>query len=40
MIEEAKEKGLVLFGWGDDFNNQHTVDMCKKLGMNGIIYDK
>ena len=39
LIEEAKSKGLVLFGWGEDFGNQENVDKCKKLGMDGIIYD-
>ncbi|XP_038141948.1 glycerophosphocholine phosphodiesterase GPCPD1 isoform X2 [Cyprinodon tularosa] len=38
-IEEARSKGLVVFGWGDD-NNEHAIrNKLRERGIDGLIYD-
>lgn len=36
----AKQRGLVLFCWGDDNNSKDTIKLLKELGLHAIIYDK
>ncbi|SPP79069.1 glycerophosphocholine phosphodiesterase GPCPD1 [Drosophila guanche] len=40
QVNLAKERGLVLFCWGDDNNSQDTIKLLKGLGLHAIIYDK
>ncbi|XP_061415432.1 glycerophosphocholine phosphodiesterase GPCPD1 [Lethenteron reissneri] len=39
-IVEAKSKGLVIFGWGNDTNVSENRHRLKELGMDGLIYDR
>jgi len=39
-VNLAKERGLVLFCWGDDNNSKDTIKLLKELGLHAIIYDK
>ncbi|KAH8392587.1 hypothetical protein KR215_012159 [Drosophila sulfurigaster] len=39
-VNLAKERGLVLFCWGDDNNSKDTIKLLKDLGLHAIIYDK
>lgn len=36
----AKERGLVVFCWGDDNNDVETIKYLKELGLHAVIYDK
>ena len=40
LVSEGKNRNLVLLGWGNDFNRKENVDLCKSLGMDGIIHDR
>ncbi|XP_068150445.1 glycerophosphocholine phosphodiesterase GPCPD1 [Drosophila tropicalis] len=40
QVNLAKERGLVLFCWGDDNNSKDTIKLLKELGLHAIIYDK
>ncbi|KAH8271740.1 hypothetical protein KR044_003404 [Drosophila immigrans] len=40
QVNLAKERGLVLFCWGDDNNSKDTIKLLKDLGLHAIIYDK
>lgn len=40
QIDLAKDKGLILFCWGDDNNSKDTIKHLKDLGIHAIIYDK
>lgn len=36
----AKDRGLVVFCWGDDNNDAETIKYLKELGLHAVIYDK
>ena len=40
QVELVKDRGQVLFCWTDDQNNPEIVKYLKKLGVDGIIYDR
>ncbi|XP_030383464.1 glycerophosphocholine phosphodiesterase GPCPD1 [Scaptodrosophila lebanonensis] len=40
QVNLAKERGLVLFCWGDENNSKETIKLLKELGLHAIIYDK
>ena len=40
QVALVQSKGLILFCWGEDNNDQATIRYLKNLGLNGIIYDK
>ncbi|XP_061392048.1 glycerophosphocholine phosphodiesterase GPCPD1 [Musca vetustissima] len=40
QVNLAKERGLVVFCWGDDNNCKDTIKLLKNLGLHAIIYDK
>ena len=40
QVELVKNRGQVLFCWTDDQNNPEIVKYLKKLGVDGIIYDR
>ena len=40
QVELFKDRGQVLFCWTDDQNNPEIVKYLKKLGVDGIIYDR
>merc|ERR1719266_2166545 len=40
QVELVKDRGQVLFCWTDDQNNPEIVRYLKKLGVDGIIYDR
>lgn len=40
LIQKVKARGQVIFTWTDDKNDRETVALLKKLGVDGIIYDR
>uniref|UniRef100_A0A1I8Q894 GP-PDE domain-containing protein n=1 Tax=Stomoxys calcitrans TaxID=35570 RepID=A0A1I8Q894_STOCA len=40
QVNLAKERGLIVFCWGDDNNSKTTIKLLKDLGLHAIIYDK
>ncbi|KAL0273690.1 UNVERIFIED_CONTAM: hypothetical protein PYX00_006312 [Menopon gallinae] len=40
QVAFAKQRGLVVFCWGDDNNNPETIKYLKDLGLHAVIYDK
>lgn len=40
QVALVHNRGLILFCWGEDNNDQATIRYLKNLGLNGIIYDK
>ncbi|KZS21732.1 Glycerophosphocholine phosphodiesterase GPCPD1 [Daphnia magna] len=40
QVALVQSRGLILFCWGEDNNDQATIRYLKNLGLNGIIYDK
>ncbi|KAK2719472.1 hypothetical protein QYM36_005081 [Artemia franciscana] len=40
QVRFVKNFGLTLFCWGEDNNDQAIIRQMKKLGVDGIIYDK
>uniref|UniRef100_A0A1B0BC83 GP-PDE domain-containing protein n=1 Tax=Glossina palpalis gambiensis TaxID=67801 RepID=A0A1B0BC83_9MUSC len=40
QVNLVKNRGLVVFCWGDDNNSKDTIKMLKDLGLHAIIYDK
>ncbi|KAM3861312.1 glycerophosphocholine phosphodiesterase GPCPD1 [Diretmus argenteus] len=39
-IREAQSKGLVVFSWGDDNNDDKNRRKLKEQGIDGLIYDR
>lgn len=39
-VKRARELGLVCFVWGDDLDDRENVEYMKKLGLDGVIYDR
>lgn len=40
QINMAKNRGLILFCWGEDNNSKETITLLKRMGLHAIIYDK
>lgn len=40
QINLAKNRGLVLFCWGEENNSKETIKLLKHMGLHAIIYDK
>ncbi|XP_005186862.1 glycerophosphocholine phosphodiesterase GPCPD1 [Musca domestica] len=40
QVNLAKERGLVVFCWGEENNCKDTIKLLKNLGLHAIIYDK
>ncbi|XP_031779389.1 glycerophosphocholine phosphodiesterase GPCPD1 isoform X2 [Nasonia vitripennis] len=40
QVKLVKDRGLVIFCWGDDNNDKDTIQHLKKLGLHAVIYDK
>ena len=40
QVRLVKERGQILFSWTDDRNDKETVTYLKRLGVNGIVYDR
>ncbi|KAK6195505.1 hypothetical protein SNE40_000920 [Patella caerulea] len=40
VIKRVRDKGLVLFVWGEDNNDRETISTLRKHGVHGIIYDR
>ena len=40
QLDLTKERRQVVFCWTDDKNDKGTVDYLKKLGLQGIVYDR
>ena len=39
-LEKVREHNQVIFVWTDEQNDKETVQHLKKLGVNGVIYDR
>ena len=39
-LEKVRQHGQVIFVWTDEQNDRQTVQHLKKLGVNGVIYDR
>ena len=39
-LEKVREHKQVIFVWTDEQNDKETVQYLKKLGVNGVIYDR
>ena len=39
-LEKVREHKQVIFVWTDQLNDKETVQHLKKLGVNGVIYDR
>lgn len=40
QVKLVKDRGQVLFCWTDDKSDVETVNYLKKLGVDGIVYDR
>lgn len=40
QVKIVKDRGLIIFCWGDDNNDKATIQHLKKLGLHAVIYDK
>ncbi|XP_014215845.1 glycerophosphocholine phosphodiesterase GPCPD1-like isoform X2 [Copidosoma floridanum] len=40
QVKLVKDRGLIIFCWGDDNNDKDTIQHLKKLGLHAVIYDK
>ena len=40
QVAIVKELGQILFVWTDDRNDKETVTALKRLGIDGIVYDR
>ncbi|XP_018494954.1 glycerophosphocholine phosphodiesterase GPCPD1 [Galendromus occidentalis] len=40
LISLVKSKKLIMFCWGEDINTTAVIDTLKRLGVDGVIYDK
>ncbi len=40
LVADVKSRGQVLFCWMDDKNDRETVDQLRKMGVDGLIYDR
>ncbi|KAJ8680696.1 hypothetical protein QAD02_016483 [Eretmocerus hayati] len=40
QVKLVKDRGLIIFCWGEDNNNKDTIQHLKKLGLHAVIYDK
>ena len=40
QVSEVKTRGQIIFVWTDDKNDRSTVDYLKKIGVDGIVYDR
>ncbi|XP_037959734.1 glycerophosphocholine phosphodiesterase GPCPD1 [Teleopsis dalmanni] len=40
QVNLTKNRGLILFCWGDENNSKDTIKLLKQLGLHAIIYDK
>ncbi|XP_034945285.1 glycerophosphocholine phosphodiesterase GPCPD1-like isoform X2 [Chelonus insularis] len=40
QVQIVKDRGLIIFCWGDDNNDKDTIQHLKKLGLHAVIYDK
>ncbi|XP_008553502.1 glycerophosphocholine phosphodiesterase GPCPD1 isoform X1 [Microplitis demolitor] len=40
QVKAVKDRGLIIFCWGDDNNDKATIQHLKKLGLHAVIYDK
>lgn len=40
LVKDALSHGLITFCWGDENNSAATIKYMKKLGLNGVIYDR
>ncbi|XP_063972976.1 glycerophosphocholine phosphodiesterase GPCPD1-like isoform X1 [Diachasmimorpha longicaudata] len=39
-VQIVRDRGLIIFCWGDDNNDKATIQHLKKLGLHAVIYDK
>ena len=39
-LEKVREHKQVIFVWTDEQNDKETVQHLKRLGVNGVIYDR
>ena len=39
-LAKVREHNQVIFVWTDEQNDKETVQYLKKLGVNGVIYDR
>ncbi|XP_011302442.1 glycerophosphocholine phosphodiesterase GPCPD1 isoform X2 [Fopius arisanus] len=39
-VQVVRDRGLIIFCWGDDNNDKATIQHLKKLGLHAVIYDK
>ena len=39
-LEKVRQHNQVIFVWTDEQNDKETVQYLKKLGVNGVIYDR
>lgn len=40
LVKMILNSNLVLFCWGEDNNNNENIEMLKKQGVHGIIFDR
>ncbi|XP_067662543.1 putative glycerophosphocholine phosphodiesterase GPCPD1 homolog 2 [Haliotis asinina] len=40
LIKKTHSMGLVMFVWGDENNSSETINLLRKEGVEGIIYDR
>ena len=40
LIKIAKDLELVVFCWGEDNNDKKNIELFKKSGVHGVIYDR
>ncbi|RWS07450.1 glycerophosphocholine phosphodiesterase GPCPD1-like protein [Dinothrombium tinctorium] len=40
LVTWLKDRGLVVFCWGDDLNSSMRIKQLKNAGVDGVIYDK
>lgn len=40
LVRYAKERGLLVYSWGNEINSAQAIRELKRIGLNGVIYDK
>lgn len=40
LVRYAKDRDLLVYSWGNDINSPQVIKELKRIGLNGLIYDK
>lgn len=40
LVRYAKDRNLLVYSWGNEINSTQAIRELKRIGLNGVIYDK